>query len=81
VGSWRLHVDIDAGSEQEIGAGDMYVIRPGHDASIVGDETFVRVDFSSNIEWFAKSNNSRYIADIVERLFLLPPALYSRSYR
>ena len=42
------------GSEQEIGAGDMYVIRPGHDASIVGDETFVGVDFSSDIERFAK---------------------------
>ena len=60
VVSWRLHVDIDDGSEQEIGAGDMYVIRPGHDASIVGDETFVGVDFSSDIEWFAK----RITADI-----------------
>jgi hypothetical protein len=45
---------MDDGSEQEIGAEDMYVIRPGHDAWIVGDETFVGVDFSSDIEHFAK---------------------------
>jgi hypothetical protein len=54
VVSGRMHVKMDDGSEQEIGAGDMYVIRPGHDASIVGDRTFVGVDFSSDIEQFAK---------------------------
>jgi uncharacterized cupin superfamily protein len=54
VVSGRMQVDMDDGSEQEIGAGDMYVIRPGHDAWIVGDETFVGVDFSSDIEHFAK---------------------------
>jgi hypothetical protein len=49
-----MKVVMDDGSEQEIGSGDMYVIRPGHDAWIVGDETFVGVDFSSDIERFAK---------------------------
>jgi uncharacterized cupin superfamily protein len=50
----RMKVVMDDGSEQEIRSGDMYVIRPGHDAWIVGDETFVGVDFSSDIERFAK---------------------------
>ncbi len=50
----RMKVIMDDGSEREIRSGDMYVIRPGHDASIVGDETFVGVDFSSDIERFAK---------------------------
>jgi hypothetical protein len=36
-----LHVVHDDGTEQEIAAGDMYVLRPGHNAWIVGDETFV----------------------------------------
>jgi uncharacterized cupin superfamily protein len=54
VVSGRMKVVMDDGSEQEIGSGDMYVIRPGHDASIIGDETFVGVDFSSDIERFAK---------------------------
>jgi uncharacterized cupin superfamily protein len=54
VVSGRMNVVMDDGSEQEIGSGDMYVIRPGHDAWIVGDETFVGVDFSSEIERFAK---------------------------
>ena len=50
----RMKVVMDDGSEKEIGSGDMYVIRPGHDAWILGDETFVGVDFSSDIERFAK---------------------------
>jgi uncharacterized cupin superfamily protein len=50
----RMKVVMDDGSEQEIRSGDIYVIRPGHDAWIVGDETFVGVDFSNDIERFAK---------------------------
>ena len=45
---------MDDGSEQEIRSGDMYLIRPGHNAWIVGDEIFVGVDFSNDIERFAK---------------------------
>jgi EutQ-like cupin domain len=54
VVSGRMHLVMDDGSEQDIGAGDAYVIRPGHDAWIVGDETFVGVDFSSDMERYAK---------------------------
>jgi uncharacterized cupin superfamily protein len=54
VVSGRMHVLMDDGAEREIGPGDVYVIRPGHDAWIVGDETYVGVDFSSDMEKFAK---------------------------
>jgi hypothetical protein len=43
----RLHVTHDDGSEVEIGAGDAYVIEPGHDAWVVGDEPFVGFEFES----------------------------------
>jgi uncharacterized cupin superfamily protein len=49
-----MHIVHDDGTEQEIAAGDMYVLRPGHDAWIIGEETFVGVDFSSAMQQFAK---------------------------
>ena len=52
--SGRMKIVMDDGSEQEIGPGDVYVIRPGHDAWVVGEETYVGVDFSSDMERFAK---------------------------
>ena len=52
--SGQLHVVHDDSTEQELTAGDMYVLRPGHDAWVVGEETFVGVDFSSDIQQFAK---------------------------
>jgi quercetin dioxygenase-like cupin family protein len=54
VVSGRMKIVMDDGSEQEIGPGDVYVIRPGHDAWVVGEETYVGVDFSSDMERFAK---------------------------
>ena len=54
VVSGRMHLVHEDGSEQEVGAGDVYVIRPGHDAWIVGEETYVGVDFSSETERYAK---------------------------
>ena len=36
--SGTLHVAHEDGSEQDIGAGSAYVIEPGHDAWVVGDE-------------------------------------------
>jgi len=41
----RMKVVHDDGSEGEIGPGDVALIEPGHDAWIVGDETFTGVDF------------------------------------
>ena len=44
----RMHVVHDDGSEMEIGPGDAYVIQPGHDAWVVGDEPFVGYEFESH---------------------------------
>ena len=44
IQSGRLHVVHDDGSEGDIGGGDAYVIEPGHDAWVIGDE---RVDLEA----------------------------------
>jgi hypothetical protein len=45
--SGRLHVTCDDGTEGEIGPGETYVIEPGHDAHVVGNEAFVGFEFES----------------------------------
>jgi quercetin dioxygenase-like cupin family protein len=53
--SGRLHVTHEDGAEQDIGPGDVYVIEPGHDAWVVGDASFVGVEFEQQAaEAFAK---------------------------
>jgi uncharacterized cupin superfamily protein len=52
--SGRLIVAHEDGSETEIGPGDAYLITPGHDAWVVGDEEFVGVEFKSAAD-YAKS--------------------------
>jgi hypothetical protein len=47
VQTGRLHVVHDDGSEGEVGPGEAYVIEPGHDAWVVGDERFVGFEFES----------------------------------
>jgi hypothetical protein len=43
----RLHVIHDDGTEAEVRTGDAYVIEPGHDAWVVGDEAAVAFEFDS----------------------------------
>ena len=45
--SGTMGVRHEDGSEQEIRAGQAYVIEPGHDAWVVGDEPFVALEFES----------------------------------
>jgi hypothetical protein len=45
VVSGRLALEHDDGSTIEIGPGDAYVIEPGHEAWVVGDDTFVGLEF------------------------------------
>jgi hypothetical protein len=45
--SGRLHVVHNDGAEEEAGPGDAYVIEPGHDAWVVGDEPVVAFEFAS----------------------------------
>src|SRR5438046_10119307 len=47
VGSGTLTVTHEDGTEMELSAGDAYVIEPGHDAWVKGDEPFVGYEFES----------------------------------
>ena len=56
VHSGRLHVVHEDGTEQELEPGQAYVIDPGHDAWVVGDEPFVGFEFETHsAEEYAKS--------------------------
>ena len=53
--SGRLRIMHDDGTVLEIGPGDAYVIEPGHDAEVVGDEPFVGFEFQArSAEEYAK---------------------------
>jgi quercetin dioxygenase-like cupin family protein len=45
--SGHLHVKTDDGTERELGPGDAYVLSPGHDAWVVGDQACVGIDWVS----------------------------------
>ena len=47
VVSGRMHIVHDDGTESDAGPGDAYVIEPGHDAWVVGDEALVGYEFES----------------------------------
>ena len=48
VASGRMHIVHDDGTEIDAGPGDAYVIEPGHDAWVVGDEPLVGFEFESS---------------------------------
>jgi hypothetical protein len=53
--SGTMHVVHEDGTEQAISSGRAYVIEPGHDAWVVGDEPVVGFEFESRAaEEFAK---------------------------
>ena len=55
VQSGRMAVKHEDGTEVEIGPGQAYVIEPGHDAWVLGDERFVGFEFESRAaEEYAK---------------------------
>ena len=45
--SGAMHIAHEDGTEQEIRAGEAYVIEPGHNALVVGAEPFVGFEFES----------------------------------
>ena len=47
VVSGRIRVKHDDGTETEMGPGDAYIIEPGHDAWVVGNEALVGYEFES----------------------------------
>ena len=48
VHSGRIAVKHEDGTELQIGPGEAYVIEPGHDAWVVGDEGFVGFEFEQS---------------------------------
>ena len=57
VQSGRLHVEHEDGTTLELAPGEAYVIEPGHDAWVVGDDTFVGYEFeSTSAEEYAKGS-------------------------
>ena len=56
IHSGRMHIAHDDGTEGDIGPGEAYVIEPGHDAWVVGDEPVVAFEFETQAaEDYAKS--------------------------
>jgi hypothetical protein len=54
--SGRLHIHHEDGAEMDIDAGKAYVIEPGHDAWVVGDEPVVAYEFeTAAAEHYARS--------------------------
>jgi hypothetical protein len=49
--SGRLHTVMEDGTEIDLEAGDAYHIPPGHDAWVVGDETYVGIDVTGGDRW------------------------------
>jgi len=49
--SGRIHIEHEDGTAHEITGGEAYLIRPGHDAWVVGDEPFVGVEFKSAADY------------------------------
>ncbi len=45
VHSGHMRVTHDDGTTLELGPGDAYVIEPGHDAEVLGDEEFLGFEF------------------------------------
>lgn len=53
--SGRLRIRMDDGAEQEFGPSEALYVPPGHDAWVVGNESFVAVDFTGMKEYAASS--------------------------
>ena len=54
VTAGRIRVRSNDGTEEEYKAGDVWVIQPGHDAWVVGNETVVAFDMSPAAADYAK---------------------------
>lgn len=55
VVSGTMHIVHDDGTEGDARAGDAYIIEPGHDAWVVGDQPLVGYEFdSSTAQTYAK---------------------------
>lgn len=65
--SGRLRIQMQDGTELEVGPGEVFEIPPGHDAWVVGDEPWVSVDFEA-MRTYGKAKgvtDERILASIV----------------
>jgi mannose-6-phosphate isomerase-like protein (cupin superfamily) len=46
---------MDDGEEADVGPGDVFVVPPGHDAWVVGDEQVMVFDFAGGMAEYAKA--------------------------
>lgn len=63
--SGRLRVQQPDGTELEVGPGDVFEIPPGHDAWVIGDESWVSVDFEAMRTYGRTQAAERTLASIV----------------
>ena len=54
VASGALHVSMDDGRQLDVEAGELFVVGPGHDAWVIGDEPCVLYDFGGEDADYAK---------------------------
>jgi mannose-6-phosphate isomerase-like protein (cupin superfamily) len=51
----HLRIRMDDGEEADVGPGDVFVIPPGHDAWVLGDEQVMVFDFAGGMTEYAKA--------------------------
>jgi class 3 adenylate cyclase len=61
----RLRVETDAGEVCEFGVDDVYDIPSGHDATVVGDETFEAIEFASARIYAMPTDGDRVLAAVL----------------
>ena len=66
--SGRLRVQMNDGTELEVGPGDVFEFPPGHDAWVVGEEPWVSVDFEA-VRRYGRSVGSAGVRTLSSILF------------
>ncbi|WP_405719071.1 cupin domain-containing protein [Streptomyces sp. NBC_01537] len=51
----HLRIRMDDGEEADVGPGDVFVVPPGHDAWVLGDEQVMVFDFAGGMAEYAKA--------------------------
>lgn len=62
-----LHTELQDGTTYEIHPNDVYYVPPGHDAWVVGDETYVALDWAGARAWvgFRSGSGDRILATLL----------------
>jgi class 3 adenylate cyclase len=63
--SGRQAVGFDDGTVLELGPGDLYDVRPGHDGWTVGDEPSVMIEWSGMRRWIGGAASQRVLATLL----------------